>query len=72
MCHVLYNNAMCLLMREKYELAFRSLVVATPLLHTLPTLWLRLAQCCVKLHEQNVCSFLNLGLLGSLHQTHGE
>jgi CCR4-NOT transcription complex subunit 10 len=54
MCHVLYNNAMCLLMREKYELAFRSLVVATPLLHTLPTLWLRLAQCCVKLHEQNV------------------
>jgi hypothetical protein len=51
MCHVLYNNAMCLLQREKYELAFRSLVVATPLLHTLPTLWLRLAQCCIKVHE---------------------
>eukprot|EP00667_Euglena_gracilis_P003945 EG_transcript_3962 len=51
MSHVLYNNAMCLLLREKYELAFRSLVVATPLLHAVPTLWLRLAQCCIKQHE---------------------
>jgi tetratricopeptide (TPR) repeat protein len=52
--HVLYNIGMCLLLREKFELAFRSFVVATPLLHTFPCLWLKLAQCCVKAHELNI------------------
>lgn len=54
MCHVLYNLGMCLMIREKYELAFRAFVVATPLLHTFPCLWLKLAQCCIKAHEITV------------------
>eukprot|EP01062_Namystynia_karyoxenos_P033038 TRINITY_DN24312_c2_g1_i1.p1 TRINITY_DN24312_c2_g1~~TRINITY_DN24312_c2_g1_i1.p1 ORF type:complete len:721 (+),score=287.70 TRINITY_DN24312_c2_g1_i1:194-2356(+) len=51
MAAVMYNNAVCCMVRGQYELAFRCLIQACPLLHDMPTLWLRLAQCCIRQYE---------------------
>lgn len=51
---VMYNSAMCSMVRGQYELAFRSLIVACPQLHDMPALWLRLAQCCMRQWELNL------------------
>eukprot|EP01059_Diplonema_ambulator_P034427 TRINITY_DN769_c1_g1_i1.p1 TRINITY_DN769_c1_g1~~TRINITY_DN769_c1_g1_i1.p1 ORF type:complete len:651 (+),score=151.71 TRINITY_DN769_c1_g1_i1:185-2137(+) len=54
MATIYYNSAVCHMLRGQYELAFKAFVVATPMLRDTPTLWLRLAQCCIKQWEAKV------------------
>ncbi|KAJ9460540.1 hypothetical protein DIPPA_09667 [Diplonema papillatum] len=54
MASVHYNNGICHMIRGQYELAFKSFAVATPLLKDTPTLWLRMAQCCIRQWELNL------------------
>eukprot|EP01064_Diplonema_japonicum_P012129 TRINITY_DN1959_c1_g1_i1.p1 TRINITY_DN1959_c1_g1~~TRINITY_DN1959_c1_g1_i1.p1 ORF type:complete len:657 (+),score=109.88 TRINITY_DN1959_c1_g1_i1:43-2013(+) len=56
MATIYYNSGLCHMIRGQYELAFKAFVVATPLLKDTPTLWLRLAQCCIRHWEKKLAS----------------
>eukprot|EP01065_Artemidia_motanka_P026877 TRINITY_DN32116_c0_g1_i1.p1 TRINITY_DN32116_c0_g1~~TRINITY_DN32116_c0_g1_i1.p1 ORF type:complete len:670 (+),score=235.18 TRINITY_DN32116_c0_g1_i1:132-2141(+) len=51
---VMYNSAICSLVRGQYKAAFQAFIVTSHLYHDSPVLWLRLAQCCVRQWEQGV------------------
>eukprot|EP01060_Flectonema_neradi_P006423 TRINITY_DN14344_c0_g1_i1.p1 TRINITY_DN14344_c0_g1~~TRINITY_DN14344_c0_g1_i1.p1 ORF type:complete len:662 (+),score=118.58 TRINITY_DN14344_c0_g1_i1:160-2145(+) len=51
---VYYNNGLSCMLRGKYQLGYKSFTAATPLLKDTPTLWLRLAQCCIRHDDEKL------------------
>mmetsp|Transcript_53258 Transcript_53258/g.105865 ORF Transcript_53258/g.105865 Transcript_53258/m.105865 type:complete len:1056 (-) Transcript_53258:49-3216(-) len=51
-----YNAGLQMLMSERPLLAFKCFEQCTPVLRTWPRLWIRLAECCIQLHQQAAAS----------------
>jgi len=47
-----YNAGLQMLMSERPLLAFKCFEQCTPVLRTWPRLWMRIAECCIQLHQQ--------------------